>query len=74
MAARHEDCGTCVQIEVNMAKRDRVPPQVIRAAADARPEDLPSDLADVYQLALAVVTASRTVRWPRGQDLMSRAV
>jgi alkylhydroperoxidase family enzyme len=58
VATRDEDCGTCVQIEVNMAKKDRVDPGIIHLVLDRRPEELPDDLADVYRFAEAVVTSS----------------
>lgn len=58
VATRDEDCGTCVQIEVNLAKKDGVSPIVIQAVLDARPDDLSPELADVYRFAEHVVTAS----------------
>jgi alkylhydroperoxidase family enzyme len=58
VATRDEDCGTCVQIGVNMAKKDGVPNEVLRAVVEKRPDDLPDDLADVYRFAEAVVTAN----------------
>ncbi|HEV2881142.1 MAG TPA: hypothetical protein VGX24_07675 [Pyrinomonadaceae bacterium] len=57
VATQHEDCGTCVQIEVNLARRDGVAPEVLRAAVKRRPEELPAALADVYRFAQAVVEA-----------------
>jgi alkylhydroperoxidase family enzyme len=58
VATRDEDCGTCVQIEVNLARKDGVPADVIRAVLNNRPEDLPAELADVYRFAKSVVEAS----------------
>ncbi len=58
VATRHEDCGTCVQIEVNLAKRDHVSPAVIRATLESQPDDLPPELADVYRFAEEVVRAT----------------
>lgn len=55
VATRDEDCGTCVQIEVNLALKDRVPAEVLRAVLNDRPQDLSNDLADVYRFAMAVV-------------------
>jgi alkylhydroperoxidase family enzyme len=57
VATRHEDCGTCVQIEVNLALRHGVAPVILRAAVDRRPDELPAPLADVYRFAEAVVEA-----------------
>jgi alkylhydroperoxidase family enzyme len=58
VATRDEDCGTCVQIEVNLAKKAGVPADVLRAVLDGRPEHLPEELADVYFFAEAVVKAT----------------
>ena len=58
VATRDEDCGTCVQIEVNLARRERVPDAVIRAVLNDRPEDLTPELAEVYRFTKAVVGAS----------------
>ncbi|HEV3164714.1 MAG TPA: hypothetical protein VGZ22_11850, partial [Isosphaeraceae bacterium] len=55
VATRHEDCGTCVQIGVNMAKKEGVSAEVLRAVLDRRPDDLPEELADVYRFTEAVV-------------------
>ncbi|NNF56833.1 MAG: hypothetical protein HKN04_01190 [Rhodothermaceae bacterium] len=57
-AVRHEDCGTCVQMEVNLARQAGVAPDVLRVAALGSPEELPEDLREVAVFALAVVTAS----------------
>lgn len=57
VAVKHEDCGTCVQIGVNLALQDGVPVALIKAAVDARPDDLPSELADVYRFAESVASA-----------------
>jgi alkylhydroperoxidase family enzyme len=56
VAARDEDCGTCVQIGINLAKRAGIPVSVLRATLDRKPEDLPAKLADVYRFVESVVT------------------
>ena len=58
VASRDEDCGTCVQIGINLATADGVPPEVLRAVLDTEPGRLDEKLADVYRFAEAVVTAS----------------
>jgi alkylhydroperoxidase family enzyme len=58
VATQSQDCGTCVQIEVNLAKKDRVPSEVLRAVLDGRPDQLSDELADVYHFAMAVVERS----------------
>jgi alkylhydroperoxidase family enzyme len=55
VATRHEDCGPCVQIAVNLAKKDRMDAHILQAVLDDRPTDLPEDLADVYHFTEAVV-------------------
>lgn len=57
-ATRDADCGTCVQIEANLARAAGIPSEVVAAAARGKPEELPADLADVHRFATAVVTAS----------------
>lgn len=58
VATRDEDCGTCLQIEVNLARADGVAPGILRAVLDERPDDLPAPLAEVYRFARAVVGAT----------------
>ena len=55
VATRHEDCGTCVQITVNLARRDGVPDSVLHALIAGRPEELPVEARDVYLYSDAVV-------------------
>lgn len=55
VASRDADCGGCVQIGVNMAKRDGVDVALIRAAAEGRYDDLPPDLNLVCRFAESVV-------------------
>jgi alkylhydroperoxidase family enzyme len=58
VATQDEDCGTCVQIEVNLAIKDGVKAEIIRAALNGNTEGLPPELADVYYFAKGVVEAS----------------
>ena len=58
VATRDADCGTCVQIEVNLAKRSSVPAAILRKVLGRRPDELPEDLADAYRFAEAVVKAT----------------
>ena len=57
VATRHEDCGPCVQVCVNLAKEDGVEPAILQAALAGKVEDLPESLQDVYRFAESVVTA-----------------
>lgn len=65
VATRDEDCGTCVQIEVNLAVAEGVDKEVLRATVEARPEDLPEDLRDAYRFAESVVSADGSEPEPR---------
>jgi hypothetical protein len=50
-AYRQEDCGSCLQIAVNKARKANIPPAIIRAAADGRLEALPPELRLVFRFA-----------------------
>lgn len=54
-ATRHEDCGTCLQIGVNVARSDGLAPQTIQAIIERRIGDLPQHLADVARFTQAVL-------------------
>lgn len=58
VATRDEDCGSCVQIAVNLARKDGMSADLIAAVLERRPEDLPGPLADVYRFTEAVVEAT----------------
>jgi len=51
-----DDCGTCVQISVNIAKQHGVSPDIIRAAVQRRREDLADELRDVFDFADGVTS------------------
>jgi alkylhydroperoxidase family enzyme len=64
VTTRHEDCGACVQIGVNLALKDGVPADVLRAVLDRAPERLPEPLAEAYRFAAAVCAADGSEeRW-----------
>lgn len=58
VATRDEDCGTCVQIELNLAQTEGVAKPLLEAVIDQDPSRLPQALADTYRFAEAVVAAS----------------
>lgn len=58
VATRDEDCGPCVQTEVNLAKKGGIDTATIKAVLESRPEDLNEELADAYRFAEAVVGAT----------------
>jgi alkylhydroperoxidase family enzyme len=55
-AVQAEDCGSCVQTEVNLARASGVPREVIHAVLDHDPARLPAGLDDVFRFADAVAT------------------
>lgn len=58
VATQHEDCGTCVQIAVNQARKAGVPNDQLRDVVDGRVDALPEELKDAYRFAEAVLTAN----------------
>jgi alkylhydroperoxidase family enzyme len=57
-ATQAADCGMCVQIAVNVAVRDGVPPEVIRAVLTADDDWVGPELAAVRRFAAAVARAN----------------
>jgi alkylhydroperoxidase family enzyme len=55
VATRNEDCGTCVQITLNLARKDGVADDLLRALLAGRPDNLPEQARDVYLFSEAVV-------------------
>lgn len=53
-AALHDDCGTCVQIHINLARADGVAEDVLRHAVAGEAEALPEPLADAFRFGAAV--------------------
>ena len=53
-AAMVEDCGPCVQIHVNLALKDKVPADVLRALAVRQFERAPADVALAFKFGEAV--------------------
>jgi alkylhydroperoxidase family enzyme len=58
VTASHEDCGTCLQMEVHLAKQDGVRVPLLHAVLDESPCSLPPELAEVYFFAEAVATGN----------------
>lgn len=54
VATRAADCGPCVQIAVSLARQSGASRDVLAAAVEQRPDDLPDALVDVYRFAEAV--------------------
>ena len=58
VATRDADCGTCLQIEVNLARHAGLSTSSIESVLASAPDALPEALRDVYAFAEGVVTAS----------------
>lgn len=58
VAVQHEDCGTCLQITVNLARQAGVAPALLRAALAGDHRAMPAELVDVLRFTQSVVTAS----------------
>jgi alkylhydroperoxidase family enzyme len=58
IATQREDCGTCLQIEVNHALQNGVPAELIRSVLGGDLDRLSPSLADVYRFTEAVVERS----------------
>jgi AhpD family alkylhydroperoxidase len=53
-AALHDDCGTCVQIHINLARADGVSEDVLRRAVTGEASTLPATLAESFRFGEAV--------------------
>jgi hypothetical protein len=58
VALQHEDCGTCLQIGLNLARQDGVDAGLLRAILDGNGDELPEEIADVLRFTRSVLTAS----------------
>ncbi len=54
-AVRHEDCGPCTQLGVEMAERAGVSPTVLRAVLADRPDEMPPHVALVWKFTRATL-------------------
>ncbi len=57
VSLKREDCGPCLQITVNLAQRDRVDSDLIRAVLDGDVGRLSGELVDVYRFAQSIVNS-----------------
>lgn len=57
VSLKREDCGPCLQITVNLAQRDRVDSDLIRAVLDGDVGRLAGELVDVYRFAQTIVNS-----------------
>ncbi|MGE0533585.1 MAG: carboxymuconolactone decarboxylase family protein [Pirellulales bacterium] len=56
VSAQADDCGSCVQIGVNLARQQGVSRDILNAVVRRQPDELPDDLRDVYHFAAAVTS------------------
>ncbi len=54
-AVRHEDCGPCTQLGVNMAERAGVSPEVLRSVLADDPDAMPPDVALAWKFTRATL-------------------
>ncbi len=76
-AAMHDDCGTCVQIHINLARQDGVPEDVLRRAVMGEAGTLPARLATSFRFGEAVAANDpemHELRETLEADLGKRAV
>jgi alkylhydroperoxidase family enzyme len=76
-AAMHDDCGTCVQIHINLARQDGVPEDVLRRAVQGEAGTLPERLALSFRFGEAVAANDPEMHELREKleaDLGKRAV
>jgi len=57
-ATRRADCGPCVQIGVNLARKSGVDRALLRAVLDGDRDRMSPEMADVYRFTRAVLDAS----------------
>lgn len=55
VATKSEDCGSCLQLLVNMAREEGLPTSIVKAIHDEHLTALPSDIALVYEWAQATI-------------------
>lgn len=54
-AAMADDCGSCVQIGVNLSRQAGIDRRTIAAVVDQRPEQLSAELQNVFHFTAAVI-------------------
>lgn len=57
-ATLHEDCGSCVQTVVHLARQDGISRVLIDAVLRDRPEQLPDEFGDIYHFTRSVLQQS----------------
>jgi alkylhydroperoxidase family enzyme len=57
-ATLHEECGSCAQIVVNLARKDGISRVLVNSVMHGQPERLSDELADVYHFTQSVLRQS----------------
>lgn len=70
--SRSADCGSCVQIAINTALKEGLSADVIRAVLERKPDDLRSDLAEVYRFSEAVLSHDDAAATPFREAVAAR--
>jgi hypothetical protein len=58
VASQNEDCGTCVQITVNLARQSGVDPGLLRAVLAGNCHEMSSEMVEVLEFTKAVIHAT----------------
>ncbi len=58
VASQNEDCGTCLQITVNLARQGGVDRALLRAAVDGDYDGMSEAMADVHRFTRSVLAAA----------------
>ena len=58
VALQEEDCGTCLQITVNLARQSGVDAALLRAALDGDCHDMSREMVDVFRFTRSVINAT----------------
>lgn len=58
VAAQNEDCGTCLQITVNLARQSGVDRGLLRATLDGDCHAMSQEMVDVYEFTKCVIHAT----------------
>jgi hypothetical protein len=70
VATQVEDCGTCVQITVNLALKDSIPGPLLQALVRGEDEKLPAEVRDTATLVRASLAGDEPTATPLREALV----